>query len=120
MTQEWPWPEDDKLTRRTRVAMMYRDALRDAAPHECAELDEAMRAFGQYWVVGGRHGIYYEDDDLVTVAQIADERDTTEDVVRHWVHRWPLERKGRDDRGRALYRWGDVIALERSKHKRRT
>jgi hypothetical protein len=118
-TREWPFPGDDKLTRYHRVAVAYRVALQDAAPDKCAEIDEAMRAYGQYWVVGGRLMIQYQDDDLVTVAEIADQQDTTEDVVRHWVHRWPLQRMGRDDRGRALYRWGDVLAHERSKRKRR-
>jgi hypothetical protein len=114
---EWPWP-DDRLERRTRVAMMYRDIARDADPQGCAELDEAMRASGQYWIVDS---FAFDPEHLMTVKDVAEAADVTEAAVRQWIVRWPLVCRGRNDDGRKLYRWGDVLDhREERKNKRAT
>ncbi|MBJ7340639.1 hypothetical protein [Mycolicibacterium sp.] len=101
----WPW-SDDRIDRYRRVAHMYRDRLADEAPAACAEIDFAMRSFGQDWIVGG----YVSDpEELFTTTRLAELADVSEAAVRQWVKRWPLRRMGTDRDGRALYRWGDVI-----------
>jgi hypothetical protein len=86
---------------------MYRDRLADEAPAACVEIDEAMRRFGQDWIC---EAILHADPDaLLTTAQLAEQADVSEDAVRQWVARWPLECQGKSDAGRNVYRWGDVL-----------
>src|SRR5213076_388535 len=48
---KWPWRADSPLERRSRVAQIYRHALENVAPEDCAALDAQMIAAGQPWVV---------------------------------------------------------------------
>ena len=68
---------------------MYRDRLADEAPAACTELDEALRAFGQSWILDG---FATDPEDLLTVRELAEVADVTEAAVRQWVKRWPLRR----------------------------
>lgn len=102
---EWPWPEDDRLGRRTRVAQMYRDMLGDIAPAACAELDQALTAFGQRWITDPPEP---DTEALMTTRDIADFSDVSESAVLNWVSRWRIPCRGRNDFGRKLYRWGDI------------
>lgn len=47
----WPYPADTPLTIARKVAIAYRTHFHTASPALCARVDEAMRAFGQLWVV---------------------------------------------------------------------
>lgn len=107
----WPWP-DDRLERRSRVAHMYRDRLADEAPDACAELDEVMHSFGQCWII---EGFAVDPETLLTTDDLAEVADVTVNAVRNWVARWPLAPRGRNDAGRTVYRWGDVIEHHRAR-----
>lgn len=114
-SQPWPWATDSAVNRAKRVAHMFRDRLRDEAPAACAEMDNLMRVFGQAWIV---EGVPTDPDELLTVRELAEVADVTEDGVRMWVMRWPLTCRGHNDDGRKLYRWGDVIDHQKRKIKR--
>ena len=47
----WPYPGDSPTTRAKRVALAYREQLRQAAPGRCELLDHSMRDYGQHWVI---------------------------------------------------------------------
>lgn len=93
---------------------MYRDRLTDEAPEAATELDGAMRAFGQSWII---EGFTVDPEELVTVRQLAEIADVPTSTVRNWVTRWPLTCRGTNDAGHLQYRWGDV--LDRLRQQRR-
>lgn len=86
----WPIPEDDRLTRRTKVAQAYRARLADVDAAACAELDEVMTAFGQQWVYDGV--MFYEDHDLLTLDEAAEWADVTRNAVQKWIARGHVKR----------------------------
>lgn len=71
---EWPWP-DTRLNRHARIARLYRDALFEAAPHACYELDQLMDGFGQHWITGNKPP-HINPDEPLTAAEIAQWCDT--------------------------------------------
>jgi hypothetical protein len=96
---------------------MYRDRLADEAPAACVEMDDLMRTFGQDWIC---EALLHPDlDDHLTTAEIAEQADVSEDAVRQWVARWPLEYRARNEAGRKLSRWGDVIDHQRQQRQRK-
>lgn len=109
MTDPWPHPEDDKIDRRSRVARMYRDRLADIDPAGCAELDEAMNAYGQSWVFD-RPDIPPET--LLTAAQIADWADVSKRTVQKWVERGHLERRMNADK-QVVFLLADLIDYQK-------
>jgi hypothetical protein len=50
-TGRWPYPHDTLLTIARKVAIAYRTHLHTANPKVCEAVDDAMRGFGQLWVV---------------------------------------------------------------------
>lgn len=110
-TPSWPWP-DDRLTRRSRIARMYRDRLADEAPQACAELDMVLRCYGQGWILDG---LDVDPEALLTARQLAELADVGENAVRNWIFRWPLRCFGVDATGHNLYRWGDVLDRQRKR-----
>lgn len=46
----WPWPVDTPLDRARKVAGMYRQHLKTAAPALCAVVDDTARQFGETWL----------------------------------------------------------------------
>jgi hypothetical protein len=87
---------EDRLERRTHVAMMYRRALADADAAACAELDEVMCALGQHWVYDGK--THHEETDLLTIHEAAEWADVTRNTVRQWIARGHVERRVNADR----------------------
>jgi hypothetical protein len=61
--------------------------------------------------VRGEPGV--NEDPVVDTAAAATAIFSSPDRVRQWSHRGLLERRGRDSRGRALYRLEDVFAVEK-------
>lgn len=115
MTQTWPWP-DDRLDRRSRVAHMYRARLEAADPAGCAELDQAMRSFGQTWIVDD---LALDPETLLTTAEVAELADVTPDAVRMWAHRGRIKACATNSARAALYRWGDVLDAHRASQARK-
>ena len=93
---DWPWPEDDRLGRRSRVARMYRDRLADADAAACAELDEVMTALRQSWIYDG--GTNFDNHDLLTLEEAAEWADVARNTVQKWIARGHLERRVNADR----------------------
>jgi hypothetical protein len=75
---DWPWNES-RLERRTRIAHLYRDALFEAAPHLCYELDATLDTYGQHWITGTKPPI--NPDEPMTVKQIAEWTDVRVQAV---------------------------------------
>lgn len=120
MTQPWPWP-DDRLQRRSRIAHMWRDLAHDLALHlgseEANELDAALRAMGQTWILDGAPT---DPDALLTASELAEVADVQLSAVTNWIRRWPLCSYATNDAGRPMYRWGDVLDHRRRSAKRCT
>jgi len=93
---EWPWPEDDRLGRRTRVAKFYRERLADVDAAACAELDEVMTVLGQPWVYDGHP--HFDNHDLLTLEEAAEWADVARNTVQKWIARGHLERRVNADR----------------------
>ncbi|MEU5258976.1 hypothetical protein [Amycolatopsis sp. NPDC021455] len=82
MSRTWPWPADTVLERARRVAQIYRHHLLRVDPDVCADLDAAMAAMGQPWVVPSRST--YVDTDLLTADLAAAEMR----VARRTIYAW--------------------------------
>ncbi|ODR22126.1 hypothetical protein [Mycolicibacterium porcinum] len=104
----WPWPTDTREERRARVAWMFRGALAEAAPNACRELDAAMRAAGQHWILDEVPD--HAADDLLTVNELASILDVSGDAVRKRIRRGQIARRGLNYDGHGLYRLGDLRA----------
>jgi hypothetical protein len=111
MTEQWPWPRDDRLDRRSRVAHMYRDLAHDldaiAATGQAVALDDVLRAYGQTWILDG---FPTDGETLLTARELAELADVSTYAVRNWIARWPLQAVAHNDAGVALYRWSDVVS----------
>lgn len=79
----WPWPKDNELTRRTKVAIAYRERLHVSNRVLCDALDDTMRAYGQFWIVP-RLTVYAPDDE-VTADLAAELVSRSESVIRRWA-----------------------------------
>lgn len=113
MTNEWPWPEDDRFERRSRVAHMYRDRLLDIDAAACAELDEALLAFGQVWIVG--HVITSPlDETFLTTDEVASWADVSKRTVQKWVERGHLERRLNADQ-EVVFMLKDLIEYQKKR-----
>lgn len=81
----WPWPGDSPLDRRSRVARTYREALAEADPARCAQLDESARRLGQGWVLPSV--LDHQADDLLTAPEVAEMCNVQPATVRQWRNR---------------------------------
>lgn len=85
MSDPWPWPGDSPLDRRSRVARTYREALAEADPARCAQLDAAARRLGQGWVLPSV--LDHQTDDLLTAPEVAEMCNVQPATVRQWRRR---------------------------------
>lgn len=106
---QWPWTEDDRFERRSRVARMYRDRLLDTDPAACAEIDEAMIAYGQSWIIDGQ---YIPPETEMTAEQLADWADVSKRTVQKWVERGHLERRLNADK-QVVFLLADLIEYQK-------
>jgi hypothetical protein len=111
MTEQWPWPDDDRFERRSRVAHMYRDRLADENAAACAELDEVMVAFGQNWIVD-HHAV--DPDSYLTPDEVASWADVSRKTVDKWVERGHLERRVNADR-QTVFLLADLIDYQKKR-----
>jgi hypothetical protein len=109
MPDLWPWPADTGLEKRSRVAHIYRDALKDERPDICAQLDEVMVAYGQMWILD--HPAL-DPESTLTATQLAEWAHVSVAAVTNWVNRGHIEAFSRDETGRKLYRLADVIEYQ--------
>ena len=72
---EWPWP-GNRLARRTRIAMLYRDALAEHAPQACKNLDAVLDNFQQHWITGNKPA-HINPNEPMTATEIAIWTDTS-------------------------------------------
>lgn len=79
----WPWPGDTELVRARKVAIAYREHLRTANPQVCAALDEAMRAYGQFWLLPRQET--YEPTQAITADLAAELVSRSEAMIRRWA-----------------------------------
>jgi hypothetical protein len=103
----WPYPGDGPLARARRVAHAYRARLAEIDPQGCAELDDAMRRWGQGWAVP--RVVTYDPDAMLTPAEAAELAACDPATLRQHRLRGRLtgEPHGRTWR----YRAADIIAL---------
>ncbi len=80
----WPWPGDTELAKARKIAIAYRTHLHTANPGVCDALDEAMRAYGQTWVVPMP---VIDDDGMgdITTREAADLVGVSVDTIRQWA-----------------------------------
>lgn len=107
----WPWP-DDRFERRSRVARMYRDALKDERPDVCSQLDEVMVAYGQTWILDTPDT---PPDTMLTTAEVAAWADVSKRTVEKWVERGHLERRVNADK-QVVFLMADLIEFQRRRN----
>lgn len=78
----WPLPGDRAVDRARQVALEYREALHRVAPQLAAQMDTYARDAGEQWVLGRS---LYDDNQLVTPLQAADELGRSVRTVYNWV-----------------------------------
>jgi hypothetical protein len=111
----WPYPHDTELGRARRIAIAYRTHLHTANPAACAQLDAAMRDWGQVWLFPST--VMYDETDAVTADVAGGLVSRPETTIRDWARtphpddpsRMLLPRFGWDGR-RRTYLVGDVLA----------
>lgn len=79
----WPFPGDTALLRARRIALAYREHLRNLNPQLCAAIDESMRAYGQTWIAPEADP--YDDYDAITTAEAAQLVDVSQETIRQWA-----------------------------------
>jgi hypothetical protein len=112
VTGSWPHPEDDRFTRRTKVARYYRDVLLNIDAAACAEVDEVMAMYGQQWVFRGYED--FEADELLTIDQVAEWADVSRNTVSQWITRGHVERRVNADKQIVLL-MADLIEYQRKR-----
>jgi hypothetical protein len=127
VTGKWLYPGDSDLTIARKVAVTYRTHLRAANPAGCERVDDAMRTYGQLWIVSSV--VTTDADSLVTTAQAAELAGVKVETVRQWRKRGYLDRdgvrqqlavRGIDEHGWPMFNAGEVLAIvatTRSRHR---
>lgn len=83
MGAAWPYPGETALLRARRVALAYREYLKQANPSLCDALDETMRSFGQDWVAPTVYR--YSPGDALTTAEAALLVSVRQETIRQWA-----------------------------------
>lgn len=126
MRGKWPNKGDSPLTIARTVARTYRTHFHTANPSGCALVDDAMRGFGQLWIVSTV--ITTDADSLVTTFEAAELAGVTVETVRQWRkrgyvdrdgHRCFLEVRGLDEHGWPMFNAGEVLAIVATTRSRR-
>jgi hypothetical protein len=88
----WPAPGDTATVSARKVARIYRTHLHTTSRTACDEIDRAMVAIGQRWVVPKI--VTYDTETLVTVIDAAVIAGVQEETVRQWRNRGYIDRTG--------------------------
>lgn len=81
----WPYPGDNPLDQRERIARAYRKELKKFAPTACATLDRRCRELGHGWV--SPQPLTYDLEDIITAAEVAEMCHVQAATVRQWRRR---------------------------------
>lgn len=114
----WPHPADTQLDRARRIAVSYRAALVDHAPHIAEQLDAWAVEHGQGWVTP--QVVDCADDDLLTFGEVCYLLQVAQRTIYQW-HQRGLPYTETVDGTRI--RWGDLKRweqLRRQNRKRRS
>jgi hypothetical protein len=79
----WPWPGDTELSKARKVAIAYREHLHTSNPTMCDALDDAMRDYGQMWVLP--KPTTFEAEDAITAEVAGELVSRSEGVIRRWA-----------------------------------
>lgn len=79
----WPWPADTLLDRARKVAIAYRTHFHTSNPTLCSVLDDAMREYGQLWVIPDV--MVAEPSDDITTREAAARCGVRESTIRGWA-----------------------------------
>lgn len=118
MIGRWPRRGDSPVTIARTVARTYRTHFQAANPVGCAMVDDAMRAYGQLWIVSTV--ITTAAEDLVNTADAAELAGVTVEAIRKWRSRGYIDRDGqrrylqvraRDAQDWPLFEAGEVLAI---------
>jgi hypothetical protein len=110
----WPWPADTTLDRSRRLCRAYRDALSRLDAAQAAGLDRWALQHGERWLL--TDSVVYEDNDLLTLAEVAEVSGVKLRTVYQWHQRglkYTTTAKG------PRVRYDDLIAFERNRRLRR-
>jgi hypothetical protein len=123
---KWLYPADTPVTIARKVAVSYRTHLRAANPTACGRVDDAMRGFGQLWIVSSV--VTTDADSMVTTADAAELAGVTVETVRQWRKRGYLDHDGQrqylqvrglDDHDWPMFNAGEVLAIVAATRSRR-
>ena len=93
-------------TRETRLQRLAYTLWCHLTPHQQAELGPGIVQAGMGWAIPGATIDHHDDDDWLTVDQIAWEFGLTPSAIWNWRQRYNLTPvKGR-------YRWGDIKKMK--------
>lgn len=118
MSGKWPHKGDSPVTIARKVALTYRTHLHTANPVVCGRIDDAMRAYGQLWIVSSI--ITTDAEDLIGTADAAELAGVTMEAIRKWRSRGYIDRDGqrrylqvrdRDAQNWPLFEAGEVLAI---------
>lgn len=101
-------------TREIRLQRLVYVLWNHLTEYQQAQLGPGVVKAGMGWALPGITLDHIDDDDWLTVDQLAYETGLTESAIRNWRQRYGLTPvKGR-------YRWGDIQAIRRQRHQRKS
>lgn len=110
----WPWPADTPTERARRVALSALAELEKVAPERARTFVDRITGMGEPWL--RRAIVRYQDDDLLTAAEVADVCGVQPGTVDQWRHRGLRDVDTVDGR-RFLMR--DVLEYHAARRRRR-
>lgn len=81
--KSWPYPGDTAVLRARRIALAYREHLRNINPELCSVIDDTMRSYGQDWV--SPEVYQFEPGQPLTTAQAAALVSVRVETIRQWA-----------------------------------
>lgn len=100
-------------TREIRLQRLIYVLWNHLTAYQQSELGPGIVKAGMGWALSGTTLDHHDDDDWLTVDQLAYELGLTPSAIRNWQQRYSLKPlKGK-------YRWGDIEAIRRERQQRR-